>query len=197
MISSIPLLTGLAMSLLCCAWASILLPLYRLSLAVRILVIVFITLLVMLPLSGLPGWYYVRGVFGDSSVTALFFYATIILQQYVDKSLFQKDELLLLRWLTLAAALLLYPFALGLTQFDSYRLGYDNLWLLVAILLITLFCWLRTYYFLALIFTAAVIAFTLQLLESRNLWDYLLDPLFVVAVILTWRIPRYQGSTNG
>jgi len=197
MISTTPLLTGLAMAVACIAWASILLPMHRLPLAVRVLVILIITLLLMLPLSGLPGWYYVRGVFGDSSVIALFFYTAIILQQNFAWQLFQKDELLLLRRLTLAAALLLYPFALGLTQFDSYRLGYSNLWLVVIIMIITLFCWLQKYYFLALIMTAAVTAFSLQLLESRNLWDYLLDPLFIIAVILTWFGHRYQGNKPG
>ena len=193
MISSTPLLTGLAMAVLCIAWASILLPMNRLPLAARVLVIFIITLLLMLPLSELPGWYYVRGIFGDSSITALFFYTAIILQQNFSWPLFQKDELVLLRRLTLAAALLLYPFALGLTQFDSYRLGYSNLWLVVIILIITLFCWQKKYYFMALMMTAAVAACSLQLLESHNLWDYLLDPLFFIAVILTWPGSRHQG----
>jgi hypothetical protein len=189
MISAIPLLTGLAMALLCLAYVTILLPLNRLPLAGKMLLIVSITLLVMLPVSDYPGWYYVRGVFGDSSVTALLFYTSLILQQNFSWQLFQKDELVLLRRLALAAAILLYPFALGLTRFDSYSPGYSSLWLLVAILIITLFCWLRKYYFLAVIITAAVIAFTLQLLESHNLWDYLIDPLFIIAVILTWLRP--------
>lgn len=193
MISTTPLLTGLAMAVLCIAWASILLPMNRLPLAARVLVIFIITLLLMLPLSELPGWYYVRGIFGDSSITALFFYTAIILQQNFSWPLFQKDELVLLRRLTLAAALLLYPFALGLTQFDSYRLGYSNLWLVVIVLIITLFCWQKKYYFMALMMTAAVTACSLQLLESHNLWDYLLDPLLFIAVILTWPGSRHQG----
>jgi hypothetical protein len=155
-------------------------------------VIVSIILLVMLPLSDYPGWYYVRSIFGDCSITALFFYTALILQQNFSWQIFQKNELVLLRRLALAAAILLYPFALGLTRFDSYSLGYSNLWLLVVVLIITLFCWLRKYYFLAIIITAAVIAFALQLLESHNLWDYLIDPLFLIAVILTW--PRPQLS---
>jgi hypothetical protein len=195
MISAIPLLTGLTMVLLCLAFATVLLPLNRLPLAVRLLVIIGITLTVLLPLSDYPGWYYIRSVFGDCSITALFFYAALILQQNFSWQPYQENELILLRRLALAAAILLYPFALGLTRFDSYSLGYSNLWLLVVIFIITLFCWLRKYYFLAVIITAAVIAFTLKLLESHNLWDYLIDPLFFVAVILTWLRPRYPGFT--
>ena len=195
MISATPLLTGLTMVLLCLAFATVLLPLNRLPLAVRLLVIVGITLSVLLPLSDYPGWYYVRSVFGDCSITALFFYAALILQQNFSWQPYQENELILLRRLALAAAILLYPFALGLTRFDSYSLGYSNLWLLVVIFIIALFCWLRKYYFLAVAITAAVIAFTLKLLESHNLWDYLIDPLFFVAVILTWLRPRYPGFT--
>lgn len=196
MISAVPLLTGLAMTLLCLAYATLLLPLNSLPPAGRVLVIVSIALLLMLPVAELPGWYYVRGIFGDSAVTALCFYTALILQLNFSWPLVQKDELLLLRRLSLAAAILLYPFALGLTRFDSYSLGYTNLWLLVVILIITLFCWLRKYYFLAVSITAAVTACTLQLLESRNLWDYLIDPLFIVAVILASLRPSLSRLHN-
>ena len=197
MISATPLLTGLAMVLVCIAWATLLLPVSRLPPAGRVLVVVIIALLVMLPLADYPGWYYVRGVFGDSSVTALMVYLALILQQNFSWQLFKEDELVLLRRLALAAAILLYPFALGLTQFDSYSLGYSNPWLLTVLCIIALFCWLRKYYFLAVSITAAAIAFSLQLLESHNLWDYLLDPLFIVLIMLTWLRSPLSRATPG
>ncbi len=128
MISSYPLFTGLSVVLLCAAWASLLLPLASLPLAIRSILIVGITLLLMLPLDGDPAWYVVRGIFGDSSITALLFYIAFILQQNFSWQLCRSDELLLLRRLLVMTALLLYPFALGLTQFDSYSLGYANPW---------------------------------------------------------------------
>lgn len=194
MISTTPLLTGLATALLCIAWATILLPLNRLPLAGRVLVIIIIILMVMLPVSDHPGWYYVRSIFGDSSVTGLLFYAALVLQQNFSWQLYQENELVLLRRLVLLAAALLYPFALGLTRFDSYSLGYANLWLLAALFLLALFCWHRKYYFLAVTITAAVIACSLQLLESVNLWDYLVDPALLVIVILTWLRPSLTGG---
>mgnify|MGYP001812546376 FL=1 len=196
MISTTPLLAGLATALLCIALATMLLPLNRLPVAARLLVIVIITLLAMLPLADNPGWYYVRGVFGDSSITGLLFYIALVMQQYFSWQLYRENELVLLRRLVLAAAILLYPFALGLTRFDSYSQGYANPWLLAFLFIIALFFWLKKYYFLALSITAAVFACTLQLLESLNLWDYLLDPLFVVLVMLTWlRPPLSSGHT--
>jgi len=192
MMSATPLLTGLTMVLLCLAFATVLLPLNRLPLAVRLLLIVVITLTVLLPLSEYPGWYYVRSIFGDSSITALFLYVALILQQNFSWQLYQENELVLLRRLVLAAALLLYPFALGVAQYDSYSLGYANPWLLTVLLILTLFCWYKKYYFLAVALTAGVTAWSLQLLESLNLWDYLIDPALLLIMILTWLRPSMK-----
>lgn len=196
MISSYPLLTGLSIVLLCVAWASLLLPLARLPLALRPVLIVGLTLLLMLPLDGDPAWYAVRGIFGDSSITALLFYIAFILQQNFSWQLCRPDELALLRRLLAVTALLLYPFALGLTGFDSYSLGYANPWLLAILFIMALLLWWRTYYFLAISLTASVAAWSLQMLESGNLWDYLLDPVFVVLLLLTYMKPAAAGNQN-
>ena len=194
MISSYPLLTGLSVVLLCVAWASLLLPLARLPLAVRPVLIVGIALLLMLPLDDDPAWYAVRGIFGDSSITAVLFYIAFILQQNFSWQLCRPDELVLLRRLLTATALLLYPFALGLTGFDSYSLGYANPWLLAILFIMALLLWWRTYYFLAISLTASVAAWSLQMLESGNLWDYLLDPVFVVLLLLTYMKPAAASN---
>ena len=194
MISSYPLFTGLSVVLLCLAWASLLLPLARLPLALRPVLIVGITLLLMLPLAGDPAWYAVRGTFGDSSISALLFYIAFILQQNFSWQLCRPVELVLLRRLLAVTALLLYPFALGLTGFDSYSLGYANPWLLAILFIMALLLWWRTYYFLAISLTASVAAWSLQMLESGNLWDYLLDPVFVVLLLLTYMKPAAASN---
>ena len=111
------------MVLLCLAWVSILLPINKLPLAARMIIIMGIALLVMLPLFDYPGWYKIRSIFGDSSITAVLFYSAVILQQNFSWQLYRREELVLLRRLVLVTAMLLYPCALGLTQFDSYSLG--------------------------------------------------------------------------
>jgi hypothetical protein len=198
MISSSPTLAGMSAALLCIAWATLLLPMARMPLTVRVLVMIGITLLVMLPAGNNPGWYAVRGIFGDSSITALFFYIAFILQQNFSWQLYRSNELVLLRRLLPVTALLLYPFALGLTRFDSYSLGYSNPWLLAILFIMTLLLWWHKYYFLTITLTAAVIAWSLQMLESHNLWDYLLDPvlvlMLVVMQVLAWLKPRSTGQ---
>jgi hypothetical protein len=197
MISASAPLTALSMLLLSLALATVLLPLNRLPPAWRLAMLVVIAALVLLPVSNYPGWYYVRSIFGDPSVTALLFYIALLLQQYFSLPLYRPTEWVVLRWLLIAMTALLYPFALGLTMFDSYSLGYSNPWLLAPVFIISLFCWLRSYYFLALIITAAVVAHSLQLLESRNLWDYLIDPLFLLVMLLSWLRPSLLKRNAG
>ena len=183
MISAFTPLTALSILVLSLALVTVLLPLSRLSAVWKLVMFVVVALLVLQPIADYPGWYYVRSIFGDPSVTALLFYIALLLQQYFSVTLYRSNELDVLRWLLIATT------ALGLTMFDSYSLGYSNPWLLAVLFIMALFFWLRKYYFLAVIITAAVVAFTLQLLESRNLWDYLIDPLFLIVMLLTWFRP--------
>ncbi len=189
MISAFAPLTTLSMLILSLALTSVLLPVSRLAAVWKLAIFVVIAVLVLLPIADYPGWYYIRSFSGDPSITALLAYTALLLQQFFSLPLYRPAELALLRWLLIAMTALLYPFALGLTMFDSYGLGYSNPWLLAVLLIISLFLWLRKFYFLALIITAAVVAWSLQLLESRNLWDYLIDPLFLLVMLLSWLRP--------
>lgn len=93
------------------------------------------------------------------------------------------------------ASLLLYPSALGLglRNVDAYSLGWPWLAWFPSLLLFGgvaltagLLVW-RGHRF-GWVLVAAALAFALRLQESRNFWDYLLDPLFgavsLVAVLV-------------
>jgi hypothetical protein len=75
---------------------------------------------------------------------------------------------------------LLYPMALGLGSFDPYELGYGSPCLFMITLSITLLLLLMRNGF-GVVLVASILAYNLGLLESHNLWDYLLDPVFVLA----------------
>jgi hypothetical protein len=78
--------------------------------------------------------------------------------------------------LTVAAAFL-YPFALGWTRFDPYALGYGSIEFVSALLLVTLAAWCARLNLIVLVVVVAGLAFLGGAYESRNLWDYLIDPL--------------------
>lgn len=82
----------------------------------------------------------------------------------------------------LLAGLALYPSAMGWGHFDAYTLGWSFSPLTVAVGALTLWLIWRGNQF-SLVLIAALLAWQLGLLESRNLWDYLVDPiLFLLSV---------------
>jgi hypothetical protein len=84
-------------------------------------------------------------------------------------------------WLVgLTSALALYPSASGLGRVDTYSWGWGSGPALVAVTLAAVALALAGSRVSWLLF-AAVVAWRLGLFESTNLWDYLVDPVFVVA----------------
>jgi hypothetical protein len=88
---------------------------------------------------------------------------------------------LLTCWIfSLIAGMALYPMALGLGRFDSYTAGWEFSWLFLLAFSVTAVLLAMKNRF-AIVLMAAILAYNLRLLESTNLWDYLVDP-FLVAV---------------
>jgi hypothetical protein len=134
---------------------------------------------VALPLGGATPAEYLRGVWGDLSVTTWTLLAAAAVERVSDRQLLSpaaKSEIL---GLAAGAAVLLYPMALGLSAFDPYAAGYRPLFL--APVLFAYSAWARHRGSgAAWIPLAAALAFDARLMESFNLWDYLLDPLVAV-----------------
>jgi hypothetical protein len=85
--------------------------------------------------------------------------------------------------------LALYPFAFGLSRLDLYEWGWHGspLFAIMAVLTGWLL-WKQLRFGFVLLCAAA--AFQLQLLESTNYWDYLLDPIYVlVSFVMLIRRP--------
>jgi len=102
------------------------------------------------------------------------------------------DRAIVAGWIfSLVAGAGLYPMALGLTPWDPYSAGWGFSWLFVLMLLLTTVLLVLKNRF-AWVLMAAILAYDLRLLESTNLWDYVVDPLWVLAsgVALGWRIAR-------
>jgi len=101
----------------------------------------------------------------------------------------------------LITGLMLYPAALGLGleckfggmgTLDLYALGYDSLGLSLPLLALTILLLFMKNRFGAIL-VVAMLAYNLQLQESPNLWDYLVDPFLTLisAMIIVSAIPRY------
>ena len=102
-----------------------------------------------------------------------------------------------------AAALALYPMALGLGLFDPYRLGYGSPWLLGGLFAVALAAWLGRVEVLAVCIALATLAWSVGWYDSTNLWDYLLDPLVsfyalgTLAIRGAKRVWHFCGAATG
>ena len=80
----------------------------------------------------------------------------------------------------LAAGVLLYPLALGMGGFDPYPLGWSFSVFFVLLMAATILLLLYRNRF-GVVLVAAILAYNLGVLESRNLWDYAVDPFYALA----------------
>lgn len=181
---------GLSGQALLCALVFLMLPgVDRLPVSVRRVGAALIVLgMLLVPLHGLILAGYVRGFFGDFSATSWMVMLAAVIRRTGGPTLLDAVDRRRLWWLAAFGGLLLYPMTGGLTVFDPYAFGYQPLWLIVLLLPIML--WLaavrsRLFWLLAL----AVLAFDWHLLESPNLWDYLLD-FWLVLYAWGWVIVR-------
>ena len=141
-----------------------------------LLLALFIALLVPKPGANIPLAAFFRGFTGDLSITLLALSVWSLCHRLWDTSAISKRELTALLAVVGAAALLLYPTALGWGDWDAYRLGWGSWWLLSALLLIcAISIWLSLFVLPALM-ALSLLAWSFGLMESGNLWDYLMDP---------------------
>ncbi len=135
--------------------------------------------LLMVPIRGIRLLGYARGVAGDLSITSILLLASAA----VAPKLLDRQELRALAAFVLFGALILYPMTLGLSALDPYALGYPGQvrGALIGLSLVSLGAWFRGRILLLLSLLLGLAAYRLELLESTNLWDYLLDPWLTVA----------------
>jgi hypothetical protein len=125
-----------------------------------------------------------RGLFGGLSVTTVIFLLVLVLQNGREISLFARQEARWLPPLIAIVALLFYPAALGLGALDPYEWGHDEALVLpLTVGALALLAWLGRWRVSALALVLALAFWRLRVLESTNLWDYLLDPLLTLAVL--------------
>lgn len=153
---------------------------FPLSRSARAAVVLVVCVAALLPVGDLPGAAYLRGLFGDLSIITLCLLAASVASYVLGRASISASEMDVITVVALAGATILYPMALGLGYFDPYALGYGSLYFVGVLFVLALAAWYGRRYFLTLCIALAVIAHAHELLDSRNLWDYLIDPLLVL-----------------
>jgi hypothetical protein len=156
---------------------------------VRVIVAVAMAALMLVPVDGLLLAGYVRGLIGDPSLATLVLVGCACLTELTDRECFDRRGEAAVMGYVLAAGLLVYPLALGLTTYDTYALGYGSRVLWAALLIVAMVAWAMKFAAVAIIIVLGVAAYLVGLYESRNLWDYLIDPIAVlIAIFWTLRL---------
>jgi hypothetical protein len=100
---------------------------------------------------------------------------------------------------------LLYPGAIGFLNYDTYVLGYSGYVLPLLIVSLVAYALYRRYFFIVATLNIAILAFLLDAGRSRNLWDYIIDPVAWLLAIGAWvtiaataaiRSAKPAGSAN-
>ena len=136
----------------------------------------------VLPLGGLPvgGWF--AGFVPGLSLPMLALLVDGINRRAGGPDWLPSPQRLTVFVFATLAGLALYPSALGWGRFDVFTLGWNFSVLTVVVSALTIwFIWRGNRFNLVLVM--ALLAWQLGLMESRNLWDYLVDPvLFLLSV---------------
>jgi hypothetical protein len=160
-------------------------------------VAILLVLGMLLPVYGLSLAQWLRSVTGDLSVLSLLVFANILAQRLFHHNLVESASR---NTLLLGVALvggLFYPLSLGLNSFDPYQLGYSPLYMSGLLCLFSITAWLGAKRDLAIILLLPLLAYNLSLLESTNLWDYLMDPvLFIYALVQIWTGGKFIRLKN-
>ena len=145
------------------------------------LIFVLISICVILfPVKGMPlcRWLFSMNANFSITLTALLFCR--VLRSGPEIKLFRPVDFQTAWIFAAVAGLILFPMALGAGPFDPYAAGWAFSWLSVTILALTIvLAFLKNRF--AVVLLLAVLAWNFHLLESRNLWDYLLDPFLPLA----------------
>jgi hypothetical protein len=161
----------------------------RLPLRARYALMLAAALALFVPIGGLSIAACVRSVTGDLSAATLVLAGAACFMQLTGRTLIGRRDRRALCWLLALAAAFLYPFALGWTRFDPYALGFGSVEFVTALLLITVAAWWARWYVIVFIVVAAALAYLAGAYESRNLWDYLIDPLASVYALVRLLAP--------
>jgi len=143
-------------------------------------------IVMVLPVSHWLVIEFSRGLLGDLSFASILMLAAYLLTiMKADRT----SNASSFNGLVILMAVVLYPTSLGFGQFDMYSIGFASSgyynYLVTAIAGLGIIAWYLGYAQIAIWLTLSVLAHGLNLFESNNLWNYLLDPLVVIACLVS------------
>ncbi len=153
-----------------------------------LLVAVGLSLLALIPYNELSFIQRLTGIVSQLSITSVVALVLWPILRFKNARINSPDSLFF-SVAVIALALCLYPMALGLGHYDPYALGYNPVLLLSVLGVLGGLAALKGFKLCAFTVCAILAAYWLRVLQSNNLWDYMLDP--VIAVYALIYVGRY------
>ncbi len=147
---------------------------------------------VLIPVEGMPLGRWLHGIDGGLSIPFLASLFDRAVEAWRVSPLLDRPARAATGWFALACGLALYPAALGFGDFDPYVLGWTSpVVMLMAAAVAAALIWRGNRFGHVLL--VAGLLWQLDVLESENAWDYLVDPIFFLlspfAIALAFRKP--------
>ena len=150
----------------------------------RLFIFIIAFIIAWIPVDGLFTAGYLRGAMGDLSVSTMFLIIIYILRSLFGLKLSAFENAELPACIVFFTGIFFYPMALGLFMVDPYGMAYNPRVLSIFLFAIALLAWYFKNHLTVACICAAVTAYIFRILESDNLWDYILDPvIFIIAVV--------------
>jgi len=144
----------------------------------------FVVLWLPVGAAHLPVVAYARGITSDLSITLVALACIGLCQHLFGTPAISRREKTALNAVVAVVALILYPLALGWSDWDAYRAGWGSFGMLGSLLALSLGFWTRGLRLLPVVIGLALLAWSAGLMESTNLWDYLVDPWLAMAALV-------------
>ncbi|MDB5929543.1 MAG: hypothetical protein JWR60_1250 [Polaromonas sp.] len=148
-----------------------------------LIALIFVLLWLPVGAAHLPLLAYVRGISSDLSTTLVAMACLGAWRRLSGRPRMARRESLAVYMAVAVAAVLLYPLALGWGDWDAYRLGWGSFGLWTGLLALALVAWVNGLRLLPWLVSLALLAWSMGLMESGNLWDYLIDPWLSIAAL--------------
>jgi hypothetical protein len=158
-----------------------------------VVLVCFVLLWLPVGAAHLPLLAYIRGISSDLSMTLVALACLGLWQRLFTVPVIARRERMALNGVIAVAAVFLYPVALGWGDWDAYRLGWGSLSLWATLLALSLVFWIKGLRLLLLLVGLALLAWSAGLMESTNLWDYLIDPWLALAALFQCMKAGAQG----
>lgn len=119
----------------------------------------------------LPLLAYVWGISSDLSMTLVALACLGLRPRLFGLAPVGRKEKTAFNGVVVAAAIFLYPLALGWADWDAYRLGWGTLGMWGVLLALVPVFWVNGLRLLPLLVSLALLAWSAGLMKSTNLWD--------------------------